>query len=193
LGSVARRFFFAPLLFSLGLAAAAPRAAPRQHSAKPAASRQRIESKCRYTGLQFHFSSDFSYSAKLYLTDVHVNSGCRPALTLLGFCSQQLSFPQQSKRSGYHRDSCRGGLDKQTHAPYKGFKPSPIATSYSCARRFLVGFSSSEVFFFTASFQPGLSSGNLRAAWRQHSGKEAARRQGDESKCRFTDFHFLPR
>ena len=102
----------------------------------------------------------------------------------------QLSFPQQSKRSGYHRDSYRGGLDKQTHAPYKGFKPSPIATSYSCARRFLVGFSSSEVFFFTASFQPGLSSGNLRAAWRQHSAKEAARRQRDEPKCRFTGLHF---
>ena len=152
LGSVARRFFFAPLLFSLGLAAAAPRAAPRQHSAKPAASRQRIASKCRYTGLQFHFSSDFSYSAKLYLTDVHVNLGLPPSTHFSRLLLAQLSFPQQSKRSGYHRDSCRGGLDKQTHAPYKGFKPSPIATSYSCARRFLVGFSSSEVFFFYRFF-----------------------------------------
>ena len=102
----------------------------------------------------------------------------------------QLSFPQQSKRSGYHRDSYRGGLDKQTHAPYKGFKPSPIATSYSCARRFLVGFCSSEFFFSTAAFQPPSAARRAGTPKTSITSKPAAKRKTAESKCRFTDLRF---
>ena len=162
LGSVARRFFFAPLLFSLGLAAAAPRAARRQRSAKPAASRQRIESKCRYTGLQFHFSSDFSYSAKLYLTDVH-----RCELGLFGLHSLFSAFARSSFRCLNNVNAATitvtatAAASQRMHPIGLGFQTQPYSYQLQPCTSFLGWVLQLGVFFFHHCFSAssGSSSG----------------------------------